>query len=41
VSAIDRSQPAWTVRVGQLGPRGASFEPPRQQSVTTAWFAGN
>jgi hypothetical protein len=41
VSAIDRSQPLWTVRVGQLGPRGTSFEPPRQQTVTTAWFAGN
>jgi hypothetical protein len=41
LSAIDRSQPAWTVRVGQLGPRGTSFEPPRQQRVTTAWFAGN
>jgi hypothetical protein len=41
LSAIDRSQPAWTVRVGQLGPRGTSFEPPRQQKVTTAWFAGN
>jgi hypothetical protein len=41
MSAIDRSQPAWTVRVGQLGPRGTSFEPPRQQQVTTAWFAGN
>jgi hypothetical protein len=41
LSAIDRSQPAWTVRVGQLGPRGTSFEPPRQQEVTTAWFAGN
>jgi hypothetical protein len=40
-SAIDRSQPAWMVRVGQLGPRGTSFEPPRQQTVTTAWFAGN
>jgi hypothetical protein len=41
VSAIDRSQPAWTVQVGQLGPRGTSFEPPRRQTVTTAWFAGN
>ena len=40
-SAIDRSQPVWTVRVGQLGPRGTSFEPPRRQSVTTSWFAGN
>jgi hypothetical protein len=41
VSAIDRSQPRWTVRVGLLGPRGASFEPPRRVTVTTAWFAGN
>ena len=40
-SAIDRSRPLWTVRVGQLGPRGTSFEPPRQHTVTTAWFAGN
>jgi hypothetical protein len=41
VSAIDRSQPAWTVRVGLLGPRGTSYEPPRRQTVTTVWFAGN
>jgi hypothetical protein len=41
VSAIDRSQPVWTVRVGALGPRGASFEAPRRITVTTAWFAGN
>lgn len=41
LSAIDRSQPLWTVRVGLLGPRGASFEPPRRQTVTMAWFAGN
>lgn len=41
VSAIDRSQPLWTVQVGELGPRGASFEPPRRRTVTTAWFAGN
>ena len=41
VSAIDRSQALWTVRVGLLGPRGTSFEPPRQQTVTTAWYAGN
>jgi hypothetical protein len=40
-SAVDRSQPAWTVRVGLLGPRGASFEPPHRVTVTTAWFAGN
>jgi hypothetical protein len=41
VSAIDRSPPVWTVRVGALGPRGASFEAPRRITVTTAWFAGN
>ncbi len=41
VSAVDRSAPAWTVRVGLLGPRGASFEPPHRVTVTTAWFAGN
>lgn len=40
-SAIDRSQPQWTARVGQLGPRGASFEAPRRYTVRTAWFAGN
>jgi hypothetical protein len=40
VSAIDRSEPLWTVRLGQLGPRGTSFEPPREHTVTTAWFAG-
>ncbi len=40
-SAIDRSQPLWIVRVGLLGPRGASFEPPRRYTVRTAWFAGN
>jgi hypothetical protein len=41
VTAIDRSQAPWTVQVGALGPRGTSFEPPRQRTVTTAWFAGN
>jgi hypothetical protein len=41
VSAIDRSQPLWTVRLGELGPRGTSFEPPTRQTVTTAWFAGS
>jgi hypothetical protein len=40
-SAIDRSGPVWIVRVGALGPRGASFEAPRRYTVTTAWFAGN
>jgi hypothetical protein len=41
VSAIDRSQPAWVVRVGELGPRDTPFESPRRHVVTTAWFAGN
>lgn len=41
VSAIDRSRPVWTVPVGPLGPRGASFEAPHRITVTTAWFAGS
>jgi hypothetical protein len=41
VSAIDRSQPVWVVRVGELGPRDTPFESPRRHAVTTAWFAGN
>ena len=41
VSAIDRSQPVWVVRVGELGPRDTPFEWPRRHAVTTAWFAGN
>jgi hypothetical protein len=41
VSAIDRSAPAWVVRVGELGPRATPFESPRRHTVTTAWFAGN
>ena len=39
--AIDRSQPLWRVHIGQLGPPDAAFQPPRQRTVTTAWFAGN
>lgn len=41
VSAIDRSQSVWVVRVGELGPRDTPFESPRRHAVTTAWFAGN
>lgn len=41
VSAIDRSQPVWVVRVGELGPRDTPFESPRRHAVTMAWFAGN
>ena len=41
MSAIDRSQPVWVVRVGELGPRDTPFESPRRRAVTTAWFAGN
>lgn len=40
-SAIDRSQPAWVVRVGELGPRDTPFDSPRHHAVATAWFAGN
>ncbi|WP_420715879.1 hypothetical protein [Mycobacterium sp. 663a-19] len=39
--SIDRSGPAWTVRVGQLGTPTAHFPPPRTRAVTSAWFAGN
>jgi hypothetical protein len=41
VSAIDRSQPVWVVRVGELGPRDTPFESPRRHAVNMAWFAGN
>jgi hypothetical protein len=40
-SAIDRSMPVWTVKVGQLGSATADFPPPQTQTVTTAWFAGD
>ncbi len=40
VSAIERSAPAWVVRVGELGPRDTPFDSPRRHAVTTAWFAG-
>jgi hypothetical protein len=40
-TCIDRSAPAWTVKVGQLGTPGAHLPPPQMRAVTTAWLAGN
>jgi hypothetical protein len=40
-TCVDRSQPQWTVKVGQLGSPGQHFPPPETRTVTTAWFAGN
>ena len=40
-TAIDRAQPLWMVRVGELGPRDTPFESPRRRAVAAAWFAGN
>jgi hypothetical protein len=48
---IDRSQPLWTVKLGQIGnacgpnegPQGVPcmhFPPPETHTVQTAWFAG-
>jgi len=39
-SGIDRSTPAWTVQVGQLGTPTTHFPPAQTRAVTTAWFAG-
>src|ERR1700677_245784 len=39
-SAIDRSQPLWTVKVGSLGGGEPHLPPPQTRTVTTAWFAG-
>ena len=38
---IDRSQPVWTVKVGQVGSSNSRFSPPQTHTVITAWFAGN
>lgn len=38
-SAIDRSRPVWTVKVGQLGAGEAHMPPPQTRAVVTAWFA--
>jgi hypothetical protein len=40
-AGIDRSQPLWTVKIGQLGSPTADFPPPQTHTVTTAWFAGD
>lgn len=40
-ACIDRSAPAWTVKVGQLGSPGEHFPPPQTRTVSTAWFAGD
>lgn len=39
-AAIDRSQPLWTVKVGQVGGQTSHFPPPQTHTVVTAWFAG-
>jgi hypothetical protein len=40
-AGIDRSLPAWTVKIGQLGSPTRDFPPPQTHTVTTAWFAGD
>lgn len=40
-SCLDRTNPAWTVKVGQLGSPGEHFPPPQTRPVQTAWFAGD
>ena len=40
-SCIDRSGPAWTVKVGQLGAPDAHLPPPQVHGVVSAWFAGD
>ena len=40
-TCIDRSAPAWTVKVGQLGTPTGHFPPPQSRAVTSVWFAGN
>jgi hypothetical protein len=40
-TCVDRSAPAWTVKIGQLGAPGDHFPPPQTHTVTTAWLAGN
>jgi hypothetical protein len=38
-TCIDKSSPAWTVKVGQLGAPDAQLPPPQTRTVKTAWFA--
>lgn len=40
-TCVDRSTPAWTVKVGQLGTPSEHFPPPQTRTVTAAWLAGN
>ena len=40
-TCVDRSSPAWTVKIGQLGTPTEHFPPPQTHTVTTAWFAGS
>lgn len=40
-SCIDRSGPAWSVKVGPLGAPDAHFPPPQTRTVSEAWFAGD
>jgi hypothetical protein len=39
-TCIDRSAPAWKVKVGQLGTPDANLLPPETRVVKTVWFAG-
>jgi hypothetical protein len=39
-TCIDRSTPAWTVQVGQVGTPTTNFPVPQTHTVTSAWFAG-
>ncbi len=39
-SCIDRSSPAWTVKVGELGTPDTPLPPPQTRTVTEAWLAG-
>ena len=40
-TCLDRSSPAWTVKVGQLGSPGEHYPPPATRPVQTVWFAGD
>ncbi len=39
-TCMDRSAPAWTVKVGQLRMPDTNLPPPETRVVQTAWFAG-
>jgi hypothetical protein len=40
-SAIDRSQPMWTVKTGSLGAGDPHLPSPQTHTVKTAWLAGS